>query len=384
MTNIKSSLRNKAASSAAFSFIRSYSEQNSEQMKHVDYRSAKLYKGKKVWFVLYSFRNPKTGKFKRFKVFEDINRIRDPFEKNKHGLKLVQAINLALKEGFNPFEKPVQEIKQEPKTWTLGQGLNYFKQRLPEMGIRKRSAQTYQSVLKMLNKRMAPLLHKDVREIKKIHIQAALSNNEWSNTTFNNNVTIVRRIFNFFIDSEILKDNPAKGVKPKPETIKRHRPFEDEVWKEIKENAPPDLLEFILFLYHTGMRPNEARQIKYEHIKGDKILIPGDISKNRKHAYIPASNYIQERYKGKGLIFGTSVNFFSGKFLELKRKLKLSDDYDLYSIKATRAVHLANDGASPYSIMQLFRHSSLEMTQRYLRGLGLQLNRESVEKGIRF
>lgn len=372
----------KPASVAGFSFIDNYGGQNGFDMKYVNYRLSKLSKGKK-WYVSFSFKNPKTGKFQKFKVYENINRIKDLDERKEYGKDLMAAVNRALREGFNPFVK--RFTKEVQKTWTLGQGLNYFKQKLGERGLRKRTIQSYQSVLKMLYKNLAPLLRQDIKEITKNNIKAALSNNKWSNTTYNNNLTFTKAIFNFLIDTEILKENPAQRIKPLPETISKHRYFDNETWNKIKEQCPTDLLEFILFLYHTGMRPNEARQIKYEHIQGDKLLIPATISKNRKEAFIPLSKYMIEKYKtGSGFIFGTSVNHYSKKFLELRRKLKLSDEFTLYSIKATRAIHLAEAGASPYSIMSLFRHSSLEMTMKYLRGLGLNLNREAAEKGIRF
>jgi len=372
------------ATSAGFSFLVSYGGQKRcQNVKHVNYYPARLSRGKK-WYALFRFRNPETGQWENFKVYENINRIKDKQEKEEFGKILVDAINRKLKLGYNPFEIEYEEF-QEPKTWTLGQGLNYFKQKLTERGLRKRSIQSYQSVLRMLNKNLATVLHKDISAINKTHIQAALSGNEWGNTTYNNNITFVKAIFNYLIDHEILKENPAARIKPLPETITKHKYFDGPTWEKIKKKAPLDLLDFILFMYHTGTRPNEARQIKYEHIQGDQMLIPAGISKNRKDGHIPISKYIQDKYgKGKGFIFGTSVNYFNQKFQEVKKDLKLDKDYTLYSIKATRAVHLAQDGASPYAIQQLFRHHSLDVTQRYLRGLGLTINREAVEKGLRF
>lgn len=383
----------KPAISAGFSFLLSYGGQKRYQsVKHLTYYPARLSRGKK-WYVLFRCRNPKTGEFQSFKVYENINRIHDKQEKEEFGRSLVDAINRALKDGFNPFTDHLKyethdsahDSAHAQKTWTLGQGLNYFKQKLSERGLRKRSIQSYQSVLRMMNKNLATLLHKEISTINKTHIQAALSGNDWGNTTYNNNITFVKAIFNYLIDAEILKDNPAARIKPLPETITKHKYFDGPTWERIKEIAPPDLLEFILFMYHTGTRPNEARQIKFEHIRGDQMLIPAGISKNRKDGYIPISKYIQGKYsKGKGFIFGTSVNYFNQKFQVVKRELKLDKDHTLYSVKHTRAVHLAQDGASPYAIQQLFRHHSLEMTSRYLRDLGLTINRDAVEKGIRF
>jgi len=374
----------KPASVAGFSFLEPDGDQKRYQfVKHKHYHPARLSKGKK-WYVSFQFRDEK-GIMKKFRLYENINRIHDETEKLQYADKLIEAVNRLLKNGFNPFkisksEKSEKSEKDEMKAWTLNESLNYFKQKLPSMGLRKRTTETYESILGKLQKKLSPVLHVPVSEIKKVHIAAALEDSG-SNVTFNNNLTVIRRIFNFLIDQEITSDNPAKKVKPKPELITRHRSFDEKTWEKIKKKSEPDLLEFILFLYHTGTRPNEARQLRYEHIKGDKLLIPAAVSKNGKDSFVPLSESIIKKYKkGNGLIFGKSDNYWSGRFLKVKKSLKLQKDFTLYSIKATRAVHLAEDGASPYSIMQLFRHSSLEMTMKYLRGLGINIGREAAEK----
>ena len=193
----------------------------------------------------------------------------------------------------------------------------------------------------------------------------------------------------FSIETGIPKDRVYKwkqqDTNPKSEDEKVILAWLDKmdiVPHEIKEDAVPELLEFLLFLYHTGTRPNEARQLTYEHINHDSrlLMVPASISKNKKDDYVPLSQYILDKYKGEGLIFGTPVNYYSKKFNGLKSKLGLPAGVNLYSIKHTRAVHLAQDGASPYAIMQLFRHSSLDITMRYLAGLGLTVNREAADK----
>jgi site-specific recombinase XerD len=78
------------------------------------------------------------------------------------------------------------------------------------------------------------------------------------------------------------------------------------------------------------------------------------------------------------LIFGSSVNYFTQKFTKLKKQLSLPKEVTMYAIKHTRAIHLAQDGADPYSIMQLFRHSGLDITMAYLRDLGVNVNRQAA------
>ena len=107
-------------------------------------------------------------------------------------------------------------------------------------------------------------------------------------------------------------------------------------------------------------------------------VVPVSVSKNKKDDFVPIPKELC--FEGKGKIFGRGHNYFSSRFLALRKELKLNENINLYSIKHTRAVHLAEDGVSPYAIMQLFRHSSIDITMTYLRGLGVNVGREAVDK----
>ena len=365
-----------------FKFLDYITDKTKTLMK--PYKPAEIHRGKQ-WFVYFSYLNQTTQKFKRYKVYENINRYKGE-EKEKYAELLKQAVNLALKEGFNPVVPKLGTVKN----WTLIQGLNLFKQNLENRGLRKRSIQSYQSVLRMLYAETESIKNEPIKEITKQQISKVLlsakSRNTWSNTTFNNNLTFTKAIFNYLIDQEILEVNPAERIKPLPQTITKHRYFDDKTFEKIKEKCDKELLDFIMFLYHTGTRPNEARQLYDHHILRERklLLIPASISKNKKDDYVPLSDYVLANYQQKGRLFKHQVNYYGEKFRKLKESLELLKDYTLYSIKATRAIHLAQDGADPYTIMQLFRHSGLDITMSYLRDLGININREATEKGIRF
>lgn len=354
---------------------------NKRDMKGTWYRKAKIYRGGKKWFVYYYYYHD--GKFNRYKVYEDLNR-QPPEEKEAYALDLRDAVNEQLRSGFNPLREDLTVVV---RNWSVIQGLNFFKTNLPNRGLRKRTIQSYESVLRFLYEYFPA--HTPIKELSKIQVNAifrqAYLKKKWSNVTFNNYIMFTRAIWNYLIEEEVTDNNPIK-VKPLPEQITKHKYFSDEVFKKIKENAPADLLRFIMFLYHTGTRPNEARQLKYDNILRDRklLFIPASISKNKKDDYVPLTDYILKEFKGEGLIFGTSVNYFTQKWTKLKKDLKLDKDYTLYSIKSTRAIHLANDKADPYTIMRLFRHSGLHVTMSYLRDLNVDINREAVEKGIKF
>lgn len=349
------------------------------QTAYISYRPAKIYRGKK-WFVYYAYRHK--GKFHRFKVYEDINRV--PLDEREAYAKILRdAVNEHLKKGFDPFE---EEIKVVVRNWTLVQGLNYWKQNLGNRGLRERSIKLYGTALDFLYKYLAPIMNEDINKITKANIQAAFrkaqTERKWTNSTYNNYITFTRTIFNFLVHEEILTENPCK-VKALPENFKRHKYFTEEVFNKIKEKADPSLLRFMMFLYHTGTRPNEAMQLKYENIVRDRklLFVPASISKNRKDGQVPIGDYVLENYKGEGLIFNAPDRHFSRMFSKLKKKLKLDKDSTLYATKHTAAITMARNGVPLYAMMQFFRHSNLQTTQSYLRDLGVELSWDA-SKGL--
>lgn len=347
--------------------------------KYISYRPAKIYMGKK-WFVYYSFRH--AGKFHRFKVYEDINRV--PLEeRGKYAKALRDAVNYHLEKGFDPFE---EELKVVVKNWTLNQGLSYWKQNLWSRGLRDRSKALYGSVLKFLYKYLGPVLNEDINKISKQNVQSAFrkaqTERKWTNSTYNNYITFTRTIFNFLKDESILLENPAK-IKPLPEVFKRHKYFSDDIFEKIKKAADPELLRFMMFLYHTGTRPAEAIQLKYENIYIDRklLFVPASISKNRKDGQVPIGDYVLENYKGTGIIFDVPDRHFTRMFAKLKKNLKLNKDHTLYAVKHTAAIKMAKNKVPPYAMMQFFRHTDLNTTMSYLRGLGLELSWDA-SKGL--
>ena len=256
----------KPVSKAGFDILNVFGDWMGTEKKHIIYTPAEIKRGKK-WFITFKFRHPETGAMIRFKKYHDINR-----KKGQAQVEYAELLRMAyderLRRGYSPFEKP--KLQVAVKNWSLIQGLNLFKQNLDNRGLRKRSVQSYQSVLRMLYKELDAVKNEDIRRITKSNVGSALLNAKkrlaWSNTTYNNNLTFTKAIFNYLIEEEILEINPAAKIKSLPQTITKHRYFDDKTFEKIKEKCDKELLDFIMFLYHTGTRPNEARQLYDHHI----------------------------------------------------------------------------------------------------------------------
>lgn len=375
----------KPATGAGFTFLNIFGGKPGA-LKHFHYKPAKLYEGDK-WYVYYSVKDK--GVFKRVRVYQGINAVKDLNQRREYANTLIALCDYWLERGESPFKEPAT-LTVSHKTVTFVDALNRFKTGLRERGLRHRTVQSYESVIRGIYDGMREVLVLNLKDITRHHLSAylrkAASKNKWSNATYNNNLTFIRAIFNYFIEQDLLEINPAARVKPIPQTTTKNRYYDEETFKKIQDNAPSDLWRFMMFLYHTGTRPNEARQLRYEDIDRQRKLlrIPASISKNKKDDYVPLSEYVLDNFKGSGHIFGSSVNFYTQKFTKLKKELGLPKEVTMYAIKHTRAIHLAQDGADPYSIMQLFRHSGLDITMAYLRDLGVNVNRAAADLSRKF
>ena len=77
-------------------------------MKYLDYYPARLSKGKK-WYILYRFWHPKSGNWNSFRVYGNMNRIKDLNEREEYAKVLMESINRALKE-IDPLEAISNEV----------------------------------------------------------------------------------------------------------------------------------------------------------------------------------------------------------------------------------------------------------------------------------
>jgi hypothetical protein len=173
----------KPAPVAGFRFLSYYGDMKGTKIENVHYRRAKLMDKGSKWFVYYSYLGP-DGRFKRYKVYEDINRIEDLGYRREYGNTLIAAVNHWLTAGHSPYDQTMTKDRV-----TFIQALNEFKTKLYGRGLRKRTVQSYESVLRSIYEGMKPHLLTDVRKISKANISSYLketaNKNQWSNATYN-------------------------------------------------------------------------------------------------------------------------------------------------------------------------------------------------------
>lgn len=395
-----------------FRFLKTNSATTMPRVFH-DYRPPKLKKTKSRWYVEYWFRVPELLKgqysreWKRFRVFEDINRYKGQ-EKDTYASVLLKNVKEALEAGYNPFGEHlpyfVTPDTEKPVNWSLNTGLDRFIEYCLDKKLRGKTMGTYQSLINHLKDYFLKdnKLYELIESFTKDDIKGFFKSKrkDWENTTINNNITYINIFFNWFVKEEVIAKNPAATLEKLPTHITKHRYYSDELAAKLKaciKPRDPELYEFIQFIYYTATRPvKEARVLKNSHILFDRklLFIPAKISKNKTDDYIPLGEDVlalldnRKNREPDHYIFGgkkpRSENYFANHYKPFKEKFNLDDKWTIYGWKHSRAIHLAEAGADPYQIMRLFRHSSLEETMKYMRELGITDFKEIHEKTKKF
>ncbi|MDQ6482531.1 site-specific integrase [Dyadobacter sp. LHD-138] len=154
----------------------------------------------------------------------------------------------------------------------------------------------------------------------------------------------------------------------------------------------PELYAFTRFIYYAFIRPGELRAIEIQDVRFNQkyILVRGAVSKNGKTETVPIISALlavisklelskQNQFLylfGKGLIPGKEVSAKQVAFRRHEKVLKVlkldNKNYTLYSWKHTGAVNAYLSGVGIKQLQQMLRHSTVQMTDIYLKSLGLR------------
>src|SRR5690606_2947090 len=272
--------------------------------------------------------------------------------------------------------------------------------------IRSKTLSGYSTVLKSLeeyvkkNRLVRFPLDMVTREICEDFMTYCRSTRSLSNNTYNNNLIFLKRYFNYLVEKEKLKHNPANGMKPLPKTepdvVSFPAPVREKLMNAYKEEHA-GLFYFSQYIFYSLIRPGELRKLKVSNVLSDTIFIPGHISKNRRSEHVlivpglkqliddlciadyPPSYYLIGK-NGKPSKEMLPTNYFSNEHLIIRRKLNLDESYILYCWKHTGAVEMYKATKDLEFVSRHCRHTSLDMTKKYLRGLGMMVDYAIMDK----
>ena len=213
--------------------------------------------------------------------------------------------------------------------------------------------------------------------------------------TANNVISHLRSLYTRLSARLNLEINPFKvRFLSVPQSIHANEAFTKEDQKLLEEYLRENdfrLYLFTRFIYYSFLRPKELRMLRISsmNLRDGVILVPGQISKNKKTEQIPIipplAQIINEEFltcTRTDYVFGqfletcknpASVNFAYNRHEKALEALNLKHkNYTLYSWKHTGAVNAYLAGVGIKELQGLLRHSSVQITDIYLKSLGLR------------
>lgn len=369
-----------------------------------NYRSARIYDAggdlSQRWFVYYYFRDPGTGRWKRFREYGSINRMKTQKDRIREANCLLDAVNGLLFSGWNPFEQNQDIVVRNVNRFTIRERVEYAMS-LKQATARHRTYQTYRTAADAFLKwcehsklDQSPMemfgRHQARRYADELVICGGIGNR-----TRNNRITCLKAIFGELVEREILPANPWAAVKPLKTDSGRNIAFtqkqQTELRNLIRENDP-GLFLFVQIMYFCFIRPKElcALRVIDVDLQNRRIRIPGSVSKNRKaqmvvipDALVASPDFLEriENIPGEYFLFSRGLypgqspihrNRVTERHKVFLRKLGLGGEYSLYSWKHTGVVRAFEAGIHIKDLQAQLRHHSLEMVNVYLKSLGME------------
>ena len=200
--------------------------------------------------------------------------------------------------------------------------------------------------------------------------------------TINRSILAIKGVINHAVDKEVIESSGIAKVKQRKVDRKGVLRYlsADEESRLLKAldgygGAGKYIKPLVILLLNTGLRPNEAKQLKWSDIQNGQIRVVGDNSKNGQTRYVPFEDVLKieldrwaEESGSDGYIFKSSkgghIQSTETIWRQVRDDAKL-ESFRMYDLRHSYASTLVMLGADLYAVSQLLGHSSIEMTQIY-------------------
>lgn len=214
------------------------------------------------------------------------------------------------------------------------------------------------------------------------------------NTTYNTYRQKLRQLFAEIGEGHLVQE-VSRGAKETRTPARYFQPY------QIRRLTPhlqadPTLWLFVQFIYYCFIRPGELRWLRAGDVllEEKRILVRGEISKNKKTEYIAIPEPFLTDLKfvramsPNDLLFPSpdnltapiGINTMSTRHRKILKALGFNYAYKLYSWKHTGAVMAVKAGIPLKELQMQLRHHSLDQVNEYLRQMGVQDMRSLQER----
>lgn len=221
-----------------------------------------------------------------------------------------------------------------------------------------------------------PLGSKRIHQITKHDCQAWVDGLRVAPRTARRYAGFLARLFSLAEEAEIITASPAKKLKLPVVTMRENRTLSvREVLELIKPDTPIGAMA--LLAIHTGMNRSEITRLKWEHVKSDRVMVPGTKNAYR-HASVPITqvcyDLIMSQPRRSEFVFTTEMGTqyrptsISHAFSKHKTRWGIPPETRFQDLRGSFVSILIEQGADPRTVMELARHSSIQTTmQEYAR-----------------
>lgn len=348
---------------------------------------------------------------KRFK--KGINDKKTPAQRREWAEIAAGKLWEALQMGWNPLEVPYPIFEDEVakvKALTFNEAIDLC---LAEKEKTLKVSYLYKSIARRIKKvaiksgyayrKITDMQRRDIRML----ISDAKDEYDWTPKARNQCLAIIKSLLSVLIDKDILQVNPAHKIKPEKQAdrtkYKRISQTDRERIFTHLSRVAPHYLEFICFVYDTGIRPKELHLIKISDVNLSRreIKVRAEVSKTNKERLIPITDDMLSTLIGRQIntVSPDWYLFSKNKFLPGPKpywptagrnwwnryvQKGLGIDAKLYGLKHTGLDEKILAGIDIRALKELAGHSSEQMTESYIEELHEIHKRKIIAKAPSF
>ena len=199
----------------------------------------------------------------------------------------------------------------------------------------------------------------------------------------NRTLSLIRRLYNFGIDRELVETNPASRVKPPAKEKSRDRVLENEeiktLWNGLdKLPGEPGTRLALRLILATAQRPGEIAALRWEEIDKENVwTIPAEKSKNDLAHRVPLSPLALEllqsiEHRGEGPVFPSPrdprrpiTRAALAHFLNRERGILSMEHFTPHDLRRTAGSKMAEMGVSRFVLSRVLNHADKGITSVY-------------------
>ena len=367
---------------------------------NLPYRYAQRSSGEIRDYVFFAAFDPVKGELRRKRIYLD--HISNKKTRDRHAIRLIDHINKKLDAGQNPF---IDETSKKQYT-TIKEALQFVLD-LKNMYIRKRTKHTFDSRMNVLmdwlkkKKMISSFIFELNSEVATTFMNSLITDRKIKGRTWNNYLLDYRTFFNTLIKNDYITKNPFHAIDKMREQHTNKRPFTDIEVKTYFEYIKKNDYNFYvmsLFIYYLALRPAEICRLRIGDFFLEKgiAIVPASSAKVREQRIIPIAtpflivlkDYFSKYPSGYRIC---SQKFCPGEieiaptrmaehFRVIADHLNIAKDVYFYCLKDTAADRLLDAGFTTKTIRDLFGHSNIAITDKYLKKIRTTIDRKLIDK----